>query len=209
MPAHRLCTSCGRPAQRIGQRHDKSMGGLCAACADRLTTDLEDAPRLYAETNQALSPGGTQTFVRRSTNRPSGSVPVREQVVEARSGLRSVLAGWSGLVADERRVRRPDREVAALARFLRRHLLWLAAHPASGDLAREVHDAVEAARRCLRPDDTRRVHLGCCRVSDCPGDLIAYVQPGGSGLPSRIECDRSSSHRWGSQQWHLFIRRSA
>jgi hypothetical protein len=126
---------------------------------------------------------------------------------DIRSAIRTVLASWAGLVADERRLKPPARDVPALARFLCRHGEWLSRHAAAGDIADEIQDLTRTARNIAYPDRIRRVHIGYCPDGDCGGDLVALMRPDGDPLPSEIICTISPGHSWPITWWTKLARR--
>ncbi|MEU6813683.1 hypothetical protein [Streptomyces sp. NPDC046860] len=184
-------------------------GTLCARCFDALQTTLSRLPRLYAEAEQALSPAGAPSLLRVSGTSRTEALPVRSQAVEARSALMAVLSSWSALVADERRVGAPDREVREMVAFLRRHLEWLARHPALHELLGELEESVALAGRCVQPGQSRQVSVGACREPECAGNLVAHMRSGGAAAASEIRCDSDPAHRWAPHEWHAFIPRAA
>ncbi|WP_433892430.1 hypothetical protein [Streptomyces sp. CA-111067] len=64
------------------------------------------------------------------------------------------LASWADLIVEGRTVRLPLRTVPALAAFLRRHLGWLAVHPAADDAATDIDALLQRALRVTDPQDT-------------------------------------------------------
>ncbi len=210
MPAPHICVRCHtllRPAGTSAHRSDAT--ALCAACFSALDTHLARIPRLYAEMEQFLAPSTARAVVRVSGGSPTATLPVRHQVVQARTTLRSTLSTWSALVTDERGVTAPPREIQPMAAFLRRHLTWLAHHPAAHDLAVELDEAVRLARRCVQSGQSRQVQVGPCRKAGCSGNLVAHMHSGGPGPASEIRCDSDPAHRWAPHEWHAFIPRPA
>lgn len=126
---------------------------------------------------------------------------------EVRAAIRTVLASWSGLVAEERRLSSPARDVPALARFLCRHVEWLAGHPAAGDVAEEIQDLSRKARKVADPHRVRRVHLGECPDIGCEGTLVALIRTHGDPTPSEIVCTASAAHTWPVTWWSRLARR--
>jgi hypothetical protein len=198
-----LCgaTSC----QEEGPGRAGSGGFLCMACRDRLANNLSDLPTLYSDCNKGASP----KVVRVIRNAPRKSVTtdlINPAAAEIRSAILTVLASWAGLVADERRLGPPARDVPTLARFLCRHVGWLTRHPAAGDVADEIQDVTRTARKVAFPNGIRRVHIGYCPDGDCDGDLVALIRPHGDLLPSEIICTISPSHSWPVTWWTKLAR---
>ncbi|MFI8351543.1 hypothetical protein [Streptomyces sp. NPDC085596] len=209
MPPIHTCVDCHRLIRSDVAAGNRPHGTLCAPCFDALGTTLSRLPRLYAEAEQALAPDSARSFVRVSGNSRAAALPVRSQAVEARAALMAVLSSWSALVADERRVAAPDREVREMVAFLRRHLEWLARHPALAELLGELAESVALARRCVQPGQSRQVQVGACREPECAGNLIAHMRSAGAGPASEIRCDSDPAHRWAPHEWHAFIPRAA
>jgi hypothetical protein len=125
---------------------------------------------------------------------------------EIRSAIRTVLASWAGLVADERRLEPPARDIAALARFLCRHVAWLTRHPAAGDLVDEIRDLTRVARSIAYPDTSRRVTIGRCPAGGCDGALIAVIRCQDDVRPAEITCTATGSHSWPATRWAKLAR---
>lgn len=123
-------------------RYGAAAESLCPSCRDRLVTTLETLPGLYADCVRGVAPSVVRvirkTPVRVGSPSPGGA--------DIRSAIRTVLASWAGLVAGERGLTPPARDVPALARFLCRHVDWLGRHPTAGDLVEEIHDLARTAR---------------------------------------------------------------
>lgn len=122
---------------------------LCVPCQERLDRQLALLPRVYGELEVALAPAPDSGDRETGTARPG--IPLNGPAVEARAAVRGTLASWADLLVEGRTVRLPLRTVPALAAFLRRHLGWLAAHPAAEDAARDIDAVLQRALRTLRP----------------------------------------------------------
>jgi hypothetical protein len=179
---------------------------LCRPCRDRLTGHLVSLPGLFAELEGALVPSAAGDLARRSGPARSG-LPLNDLAVDLRSDIRGVLAAWVELVVEARRITAPDRTVPALTAFLRRHVDWLAAHPAAADVAAEIGDLARAARRAARRDRARRIQVGRCVEPSCTGTLTAVVRGRDTLLPATIACDVDGSHTWTSERWHALAKR--
>ncbi|MET8676801.1 hypothetical protein ABZW18_04140 [Streptomyces sp. NPDC004647] len=130
---------------------------------------------------------------------------------EARTRIITTLGSWSGLVADQRAVCPPVRQVGALSNFLLTHLTWLAAHPAAGELTAEVARAAGFARRAADPSSVQRVAVGPCVMRGCDGALSATIRGGRAG-DTQVQCTAHPDHRWGEHEWaqlHRETRRSS
>ena len=122
---------------------------LCAPCQERLDRQLALLPRVYGELEVALVPAPDSGDRETGIARPG--IPLNGPAVEARAAVRGTLASWADLVVEGRTVRLPLRTVPALAAFLRRHLGWLAAHPAVEDAAVEIDAVLKDALSTLGP----------------------------------------------------------
>ncbi|GLZ15459.1 hypothetical protein Acsp04_56940 [Actinomadura sp. NBRC 104425] len=178
---------------------------LCVRCRRRVEADLRRLPVLYAECEQALVPSSWMLTERVTGGRRTGPAP-DEAVMAARSDMLAVLAGWAGLVAEQRRVARPARrEVGDLCRYLVRHLDWLLAHDGGAEFAAEIVAVADQARRALHgPKAVRRV-LGTCVHTGCDGEMYAMSGSGKEVRPTDVRCDRG--HTWPpSRRLELFAR---
>lgn len=193
---------CHRAAPRGGERGRAAEGErLCEGCRGRLGQGVRALPSLYAECGVALG-GAAANGLREKVG--GGSLPgfaLNGCAADARSRVVTTLASWSGLVADERRLAPPVRQVGPLAEFLLVNLFWLARHPAVGDLTAEVDQAVEAARRAAYPDPVKRVDVGGCVVPGCDGVLTATVRTSRPGEGARVRCGADPRHTWDGSEW--------
>ncbi|SEK86176.1 helix-turn-helix domain-containing protein [Streptacidiphilus jiangxiensis] len=175
---------------------------LCHRCLRRFRVRLTELPQLHRSLEDLLG-GGPQRGLR---ERVSGAARApglffNERAAEARSGILTTLGSWAGLVAAERGVGVPERSVEALSRFLLRHLLWLAAHPAVADATGETARLVGAARAVTYAEPVRRTFVGDCEVQDCSGRLSVSVGGGRAVSEAGVRCDADPAHRWTVEQW--------
>jgi hypothetical protein len=197
---------CASHACRVGgeRKHAAKLAErgpqLCRSCYDKMQTNLAELPRLYAECESVLSrfPFALEQKVHRGgVVSPSFS----EAAVEARSDIMSLLASWSGMVADARGMSKPPpRDVRHLAVFLARHLAWLAAHSAGPDFADEVARIAATARRASMPSGLR-VALGQCVEDGCGGSLFALA----GGPEAAVRCE--AGHAWRAHEWLRLARK--
>ncbi|UWE09993.1 helix-turn-helix domain-containing protein [Actinacidiphila bryophytorum] len=179
---------------------------LCAPCARLLARRIQDLPQMYEECGRALggaAPGGVREH---TSGGPLPGMTINGTAMEVRTEVLGTLSAWSGLVAEQRGVTAPQRQVARLAGFLLRHLRWLAAHPAAGDAAAEFAQLARAARRALAADPVRRVQVGGCVETGCRGRLVATFRSGGLDERTRIRCDADPDHSWAAAEWTLLRR---
>ncbi|MDX3644657.1 hypothetical protein [Streptomyces sp. MB09-02B] len=179
---------------------------LCPSCRQRLVRELGRLPALYEECASRLD-GSSERARERTSGGALPGMPLNTAALEIRSAIVSVLASWSTVVAEERRVRGPRRTVALLTEFLRRHADWLASHEAAGDLSLEVARLTRGAWRVIDPGPRRRVAVGDCVEDGCPGALSAVVRPDGASVPAEIICDACPEHHWSGHQWLQLSRR--
>ncbi|MFE9427172.1 hypothetical protein ACFYNO_29865 [Kitasatospora sp. NPDC006697] len=171
---------------------------LCADCREGLLRALTALPGIYEECAQLLG-SSPRSARERTTGGPLPGIRFNTAAADTRAAILATLGSWSGLVAAERELEAPKREVRPLVGFLLRHLDWLAAHPAAGEAGEEVGRVLAEASRVARPDRRRRLPVGPCVRPGCPGTLTAPA--GGSGRLTAIECDADPEHRWQGDQW--------
>ncbi len=174
---------------------------ICHVCHRGLTDDLARLPSLYDECGQQLSGGSHKPVGDVIPSRRLPETPFNVAAAEARAGIMSALSAWSGLVAQERSVGKPDRSARALANFLARHSAWLARHEAAAEASREVSELARAAIAAAYPDPSRRVGIGPCVEAGCDGSLTATVHSHDTLLPGEIRCDAERLHRWQVHEW--------
>lgn len=183
--------ACGRRPAETGRR-------LCGPCLESLAGHVRALPSLYRSCGSALE-GGTATGLREKTSGgPLPGLALNTAAVDIRAEILAALASWSGLVVQERRLSAPDRDVGRLAGFLLKHVAWLAAHPAAGELTAEMARVERAARRVAHGDQVRRVAVGPCVIPGCDGGLTAVVGP---GAVTRVQCGTDPGHSWDGSQW--------
>lgn len=174
---------------------------LCGRCLSETTRGLRRVVVLYTDCERLLE-GPPRRHVR---DKVSGSVApglhFNSAAADARSAMLSVLASWSGLVADERRISAPARSVPALASFLLTHAEWLAAHEAAAELTSEIRQIVSAASRAAFPSRCQRIFVGPCPERDCGGALFATIYSQETLLPAEIGCDAQVAHTWPARTW--------
>lgn len=199
MAIRELC----RAASCRDGRHGPGARSLCPSCRDRLVRTLDSLPVLYADCVRGVAPSVVRV-IRRAPARVGSPSPGGADI---RSAIRAVLASWAGLVAGERGITPPARDVPALARFLGRHADWLSGHSTAGDLVEEIQDLAGTARALAYPDGVRRMHVGGCPDRDCDGDLVALVRTRG-GPPAEIVCSVSPDRSWPVTAWSALARQT-
>lgn len=177
---------------------------LCTVCLRQVERSLRTLPGLHQECLHHISPTSRQmhpTKVSGSRKRDHLNV----SVLDARQNLLVVLESWSGLVVEKLGVVAPTRSVPHLARFLLRHLDWLAAQPPAADFADEIETLTVELMRVFDPDGgDRRTIVAECVVDDCTGVINASPQGTGPSGRSSISC--SSGHSWEIREW-LILRK--
>lgn len=172
---------------------------LCPACADTLTGDLRIIPDLYEECGRVL--GGSDRPREKTSGGAMPGLPFNATAAEVRSAILGVLASWSALVAEERRVQPPRRQPGPLAAFLARHIEWLAAHAAAADASHELASVARWAGRVAFRDSFSRVRIGPCVEAACPGELVAFLRPQDPASLAQIVCSAEAGHAWPGDQW--------
>jgi hypothetical protein len=121
-------------------------------------------------------------------------------VLDARHNILATLEAWSEIVVEELGVTAPARSVPQLARFLTRHLQWLAAQPPAADLAAETEGLVAELRSTIDPDPTSlHTLIRQCVMDDCAGTISASPKSTGTSGSRSIEC--SAGHSWEMHEW--------
>ncbi|MER7836490.1 OvmZ protein [Streptomyces sp. NPDC096040] len=201
--------------QRLSDDHrsrdcGRLCGRICARCVDRIDGGLRTLLDLYRESDQALVPGSPVLRERVSGSRATVGIVLDEQALTLRTRTTEVMALWARLVVDERAGTRPgstERGVAALVRFLRRQLPWLAGHPAGVDFDEELTELLAEFRGLLGPGPARRLELGPCTRPGCAGTLYGVLPAdGGDRVPSQVSCD--GGHLLPPRQWLLVAGRT-
>jgi hypothetical protein len=178
---------------------------LCRTCCARVRDDIAELPRLYEECESALTqlPFVLDHKVRGGERR---GLNLNEAAVNARLNMKSVLATWSGMVADERRLSKlARRDVAHLVTFLMVHLNWLLAHPAAPDFVDEIAVIASTARRASRSGPALHLDLGLCVQDSCDGAMFATRSGRDASSSLQVRCE--AGHVWRPQEWLLLARR--
>lgn len=187
-------------------RDERGTGGR--GLQERVRRDLAELPGLYCHC-ESLLVRFPPAFEQKVAGRATGSLTLDERVTDARRDIVAVLASWSGLVADERRVARPGRrEVAQLSAFLAVHVDWLLAHPAGPCFAEELLAVAAAAREISRSDPARGPELSQCVEEGCDEPMMVIQAAHGTSSSVEVRC--AAGHAWQARQWlHLARRLSA
>jgi hypothetical protein len=197
-----LCggTGCWR-RHETGQVRRRTVAGLqlCRACRDNLAAGLENLPGLYNACGRLL--GGSDQPRDRTSGGPMPGMPFNTAAADVRARILGVLGSWSGMIVEEQRVTAPRRTVSALAKFLGKHVDWMAAHVTAAEATDEVAQLVWSARRVAYPNPVRRVSIGACVEVGCAGELVAFVHPQEPLLQAEISCDADQCHSWLGHQW--------
>lgn len=187
---------------------------LCAPCVRRAAHHLRVLPALHQEClHQASLTGRRTNPTKVSGSRRRDHLDIT--VLDARHSIETLLESWSSMVAEKRGITTPPRAVPSLARFLTRHLEWLAGQPPADDFAEEIESLVGELRRTIDPDPhPLNALIRNCVVDGCPGTISALPQhatgtggptgagggnDAGSGSGGSIRC--SSGHAWDVGEW--------
>ncbi|KQX68921.1 hypothetical protein ASD48_40840 [Streptomyces sp. Root1310] len=194
------------PCTRSHDEESRAAAGslLCAACVAQVERSLRALPGLHQESLHHVSPTPRRT----NPTRVSGSLRrdrLNISVLDARHNILATLESWSEIVVEQLRIPAPARSVPQLARFLTRHLAWLAAQPPAADFADEIESLVAELRSTIDPDPGGLSALiRQCVVDDCGGKISASLKSTGNSGSRSIEC--SAGHSWEMTEW-LNLRR--
>ena len=176
---------------------------ICTGCVADLDRQLRRLPDLYRRCEAALTGDAPHAPRERTSGGGLPGLPFNTAAADARSSIVSILASWSGLVADGRPAARPARSVPRLAAFLLHHLDWLASHPSAADACAEIRELVRAAARAAEPG-RRRVQVGSCGQRGCGGRLLAQLpDTGRRELAIEVICTEQPDHRHRLTDWEL------
>jgi hypothetical protein len=172
---------------------------VCRACHKRVYRELAELPGLYLRCESLLA-HFPQTFVPKVAGGAATGLVLDEAVVNARRDIVGLLASWSGLVADERKVGRPRRrDVTELSAFLAIHVDWLLAHQAGASFAQELVTVAATARAASRGGATLEIELGPCVEAGCEHVMIARRAEGATSSSVDVSC--AAGHVWRTHQW--------
>ena len=172
---------------------------LCSRCYEHLEHGLSRLPELNKQCEELLVRYGRSDGIRVRGGFPSG-MNLDVSIITARADMLAILASWSSLVVEGRRLTSPpQREVRELSGFLRRHLPWLAAHSAAGDAAAELTQMVARVEAAVRPDGAHRYELGPCAREGCQGKVHVTMPGHDSPRQTRVSCD--FGHEWQPHEW--------
>lgn len=182
---------------------------LCQWETDRLAVHPVEAARLWIELGLSLV--GTSSGDGIGQKNPGRGLNLNPKVVEHRATIRHVLAANAKRIAAERGFNLPADSVHAVAEFVARNHLWMAAHEDAGQFADELAGLVETGRSLRQPSSTRIIEIGPCprttegddeaEQTPCTGVLRALLRSEASLLPSAVQCDTVEDHCWDSTQW--------
>lgn len=186
---------------------------LCNPCVSRLAPQSLAAADLYDELALALTTSGTPGETP-PPNKPGSREP-NEAAVWSRAHIRHTLASWCKLIAEDRGLSLPDDDVHAMASYIGRHSMWLAAQSFADEVCVELRElAFGRARAVAYPSGGRSYQIRAadgqpvpcpCRIEGedekCGGTLWAILRRSDSPLPSELACDVDDGHRLASTQW--------
>src|SRR5690606_30072702 len=152
---------------------------ICGACEADIARALASVPGVCADLNVTLARQTSRTTAGRSAVVP---LPFDPRASEAAWVLRSALAGWVRVLAEQSGDPWPEDSCESMAAWLSERLSWLVRHPAAPEAHGEITEAVRAAQRVVdRPQERR--FAGYC---DCGAAL--YARPGAATVRCR-DCD--------------------
>lgn len=203
-----LCESryCRRERQGGRRAYCAEQGlQLCLFCCRQVHDNIFELPTLYEELDSDLI-RFPFAFEERVSGGEVKGLCLNEASINARSDIISVLATWSGMVAEERGLTRPvGRDVPGLTSFLSRHIDWLLAHYAGPYFADEVAAMTATARRASRRGPVPHLSLGYCVEEDC--DEALYATRTGADARSSVQVRCAAGHVWQSHEWLLLASR--
>ncbi|MER5349529.1 hypothetical protein ABT093_04245 [Kitasatospora sp. NPDC002551] len=171
---------------------------LCAPCIGQLERTLRALPELHRECLHHIQSQPR----RRNPTKVSGSRRrdrLNPAAIDARNDIVAILESWSRFAAERLGTAAVVRSVPHLARFLGRHLDWLAAQPPAAEFADEIEDLRVGLLDAIDPEEAvRPAPARDCVVDGCPGTIDASPQHHTGGRTS-IGC--SSGHSWGIREW--------
>lgn len=194
-------TGCGEGKARC-QRMVENGLRVCRACHERVYRELAELPELYLRCESALI-HFPRAFVPRVAGGAATGLVLDEAVMNARRDIVGLLASWSGLVADERKVGRPRRrDVTELSAFLATHVDWLLAHQAAASFAEELATAAATAREASLGGATLGIEVGPCVEAGCEHVMIARRAERAASPPvESVEVSCAAGHTWRTHQW--------
>lgn len=174
---------------------------LCAVCTHRIAENAATAALLYDQLARVLT--GSNGAGEKMSGSKNPGLALNDDVVDARREIHNELVSWCQLIMEERKFSAPANRVRALAAFVAVNRVWLAAHEGAAE------DVVGALRQLARgpawslafPSGTRRISIGACLLSACPGRIVAIIRPADQLLPSALTCSVDPEHRWPAGNW--------
>jgi len=135
---------------------------LCEVDTRRLAEDARTAAVLHEDLALRLMPGGRGG--ERVATSSTGAPTVDGEVVEARSAIRATLVSLCRLIAEERGSHLPADAITALGAYVAHHSVWLAAHGAADEHARDLRDIASdpRTRRLAYRAGSDRLYIGDC-----------------------------------------------
>jgi len=204
-----VCGSQNCRKERAGGRRHAYLAEqgaqLCSFCYAGVRDDIVELPKLYDEFELSLI-RFPFAFEERARGGEVKGLCLDEESVDARSDIISVLATWSGMVAEERKLSKPiGRDVEGLAAFLICHLDWLLAHPIASYFVDEVATIAATARCASRPSSVPHRPLGSCVEDGCDASLYAAVTTADARSPAQVRCE--AGHIWQACEWLVLASR--
>lgn len=189
-----------RTCPRGHAQESGAAGSLCGLCVAGVERHLRVLPGLHQECLHKASPTTRRTNPTKvSASRNLDHLDI--SVLDTRHHTHTVLESWSGMVVDELGAAPPPRTVAHLARFLRRHLDWLAAQAPAADFVDEIEGLIDELHRTIDPEPSGddRTLVRNCVVDGCTGTISSAPRGSGHAGRSRITC--SGGHSWEIREW--------
>lgn len=178
---------------------------VCRGCLANLEQALAELPAQYRGLSVVASGGSAGAKVSGS---PEARLPINPAAAEARRDILWKLVSWLRLIAEERGISEPtSNDIGVVTCWLLVHLRWACAQPWVDEFALELRGMRARALSLLFPSGRRRITVGSCVETGCPGVLTATVARTDDVLPSSVDCDLDPEHAWSSSQWPVLGRR--
>lgn len=170
---HQHIADCPNPSVCRGCLPRPAADGLrlCEVDVRRMVEDARISPVLYHDLGLNLIRRGRGG--ERVAGSSSGAPVPDDEVMEARQSIRATLVALVRLIAEERGLHLPADEISELGGYVAHHAVWLAAHGAADEHARDLRDVAgdPRTRRLAYPAGTDRLYIGDCPllVADLDG----------------------------------------
>jgi hypothetical protein len=204
------CPACGR---------DQDDGLLCAGCTSTLRYELSDVPSIVYELDLTISRQTRIPQVGAILERPEraedeivASGLAHERLlphlgaVQAADDLASALTYWARVITGIQYGRATTAPSVAAAAALRSHTDEIRRYGDVVELYDGVLSATRHARHTIDQPNQRRIDVGPCPETPCPG-IVQAVLPADDKRPPVAFCKANPEHHWASDQFVRLGRR--